>query len=197
MPHWQCLMMTGLAWVPMLIPGEQVHSGGSGLGWASAGIAYAARSAPVTNKASRIRRGTDSKREHMIPPEVAVGDAFSIGGRTLDKKRICPAKERASFGRCRRLILRYWGTIVAEASGRKPLKIYQDEVKLRHTSHWDADFMSRAEFEAHMGSTRREDADRGDGSDAADRPATQDRGRADGRGRQSWWDRFMQACTGR
>lgn len=86
---------------------------------------------------------------------------------------------------------------MADAAGRKPLKIYQDEVKLRHTSHWDADFMSRAEFEAYMGSTRREDADRGGGSDTSGRAAKQDGGRGDGRGRPSWWDRFMQACIGR
>ncbi|MGL1834858.1 hypothetical protein ACKVEX_14785 [Rhodocyclaceae bacterium SMB388] len=32
----------------------------------------------------------------------------------------------------------------------KRMKIYQDEVKLRHTSHWDLDTMSRAEYEAYM-----------------------------------------------
>lgn len=32
----------------------------------------------------------------------------------------------------------------------KRMKIYQDEVKLRHTSHWDLDTMSRAEYEACM-----------------------------------------------
>lgn len=30
------------------------------------------------------------------------------------------------------------------------MRIYQDEVKLRHTSHWDIDSMSRAELEAYM-----------------------------------------------
>lgn len=30
------------------------------------------------------------------------------------------------------------------------LKIFQDEVKLRHTSHWDMDTMSRSELDAYM-----------------------------------------------
>ncbi|NMG04561.1 hypothetical protein [Azoarcus taiwanensis] len=29
-------------------------------------------------------------------------------------------------------------------------RIYQDEVKLRHTSHWDMDTMSRSELDAYM-----------------------------------------------
>lgn len=86
---------------------------------------------------------------------------------------------------------------MAEATGRKPLKIYQDEAKLRHTSHWDADFMGRAEFEAYMGSARREGAWCGDGSDASDRPVKREGERGDGHGTPSWWDRFMQACIGR
>ena len=32
----------------------------------------------------------------------------------------------------------------------KRMKIYQDEVKLRHTSHWDLDTMSQADYEAYM-----------------------------------------------
>lgn len=30
------------------------------------------------------------------------------------------------------------------------MRIYQDEVKLRHTPHWDLDTMSREDFEACM-----------------------------------------------
>ncbi|HRP23832.1 MAG TPA: hypothetical protein PLF79_09635 [Thauera sp.] len=34
---------------------------------------------------------------------------------------------------------------------RKPkMQIFQDEVKLAHTKHWDMDMMSRAELEAYM-----------------------------------------------
>ena len=37
-----------------------------------------------------------------------------------------------------------------EGKKKKNLRVYMDEVKLRHTSHWDADFMSREEFDAYM-----------------------------------------------
>ncbi len=42
-----------------------------------------------------------------------------------------------------------WGPEVTDKSKRR-MRIYQDEVKLRHTSHWDLDTMSRADFEAYM-----------------------------------------------
>ncbi len=35
-------------------------------------------------------------------------------------------------------------------NNKKKLKIFQDEIKLRHTTHWDLDAMSRAELEAYM-----------------------------------------------
>ena len=36
-------------------------------------------------------------------------------------------------------------------AARKPkMQIFQDEVKLAHTKHWDMDMMSRAELEAWM-----------------------------------------------
>ncbi|MFU2489163.1 hypothetical protein [Thauera sp. WH-1] len=36
-------------------------------------------------------------------------------------------------------------------AARKPkMQIFQDEVKLAHTKHWDMDMMSRAELEAYM-----------------------------------------------
>lgn len=37
---------------------------------------------------------------------------------------------------------------MSEAGKKKPFRIFIDEVKIRHTSHWDEDFMSRAELEA-------------------------------------------------
>lgn len=33
---------------------------------------------------------------------------------------------------------------------QKPKKIVREEVKDRHTTHWDLDLMSRAELEAYM-----------------------------------------------
>jgi hypothetical protein len=33
-------------------------------------------------------------------------------------------------------------------SKKKPFRIFIDDVKIRHTSHWDEDFMSREELEA-------------------------------------------------
>jgi hypothetical protein len=39
---------------------------------------------------------------------------------------------------------------MGEPAGKRKFKIYQEDVKLRHTSHWDADYMSREEFEAYM-----------------------------------------------
>lgn len=38
---------------------------------------------------------------------------------------------------------------MAESSKRR-FRIFQDEIKLRHTTHWDLDTMSRAELEAYM-----------------------------------------------
>lgn len=33
-------------------------------------------------------------------------------------------------------------------NGKKPFRIFIDDLKIRHTSHWDEDFMSRAELDA-------------------------------------------------
>lgn len=44
---------------------------------------------------------------------------------------------------------------------KKRFRIFIDDVKIRHTSHWDEDFMSRAELEAAYGKgaeTPKEDA---------------------------------------
>lgn len=34
---------------------------------------------------------------------------------------------------------------------RKPFRIFIDDLKIRHTSHWDEDFMSREELDAAYG----------------------------------------------
>lgn len=48
------------------------------------------------------------------------------------------------------------------AKTRKRFSVITDDVKLRHTTHWDLDFLSRAELDAAMG---------GDpGADDTDRP---------------------------
>ena len=36
---------------------------------------------------------------------------------------------------------------MAESNSRKRWKLYTDEVKERHTSHWDWDYMSREELD--------------------------------------------------
>lgn len=40
----------------------------------------------------------------------------------------------------------------------KKFKIYQDEVKERHTSHWDWDYLSTEEIEALMDEQRQREA---------------------------------------
>lgn len=37
---------------------------------------------------------------------------------------------------------------MTEARQKKPFRIFIDDLKIRHTSHWDEDFMSREELEA-------------------------------------------------
>ena len=37
---------------------------------------------------------------------------------------------------------------MSDPSKKKPFRIFIDDVKIRHTSHWDEDFMSREELEA-------------------------------------------------
>lgn len=86
---------------------------------------------------------------------------------------------------------------MAEAARRKKFRIYQDEVKLRHTSHWDADFMGRAEFEAYMSGKTEGGADRENAPASSDRQTQRDREREAAAPIRSWWDRFMQACLGR
>lgn len=34
-----------------------------------------------------------------------------------------------------------------EKTGKKRLKVFIDDVKLRHTSHWDQDYMTREEMD--------------------------------------------------
>lgn len=40
----------------------------------------------------------------------------------------------------------------------KKFKIYQDEIKTRHTSHWDWDYLSTEELEALMDEQREREA---------------------------------------
>ncbi|MDX5363770.1 MAG: hypothetical protein LPJ91_06425 [Pseudazoarcus pumilus] len=37
---------------------------------------------------------------------------------------------------------------MTETPKKKPFRIFIDDVKIRHTSHWDEDFMSREELDA-------------------------------------------------
>jgi hypothetical protein len=87
---------------------------------------------------------------------------------------------------------------------KRKLKIYQDDVKLRHTSHWDADFMTREEFEAYMNGETVCQVKPAPGKGAA---LENDEGRAGaaplherdehaavGRAGLSRWERFLRAC---
>lgn len=78
---------------------------------------------------------------------------------------------------------------MSSTTRKRKLKIYQEEVKLRHTSHWDADYMSREEFEAYMeGKTMcqvKRGADAPSGDSGAAGPL------------RSLWDRFLRACLPR
>lgn len=83
---------------------------------------------------------------------------------------------------------------------KRKMKIFQDEIKLKHTSHWDTDTMSRAEFEAYMrGELELASANVHQAAaaqcvpDMADAPASAAPCRA-GRN-ESLWARFMRACT--
>lgn len=76
-------------------------------------------------------------------------------------------------------------------ANKRKFKIYQDDVKLRHTSHWDADFMSREEFEAYMSGKTVCQVKR----DTNAMPEGQDENGAARRGtRLSVWERFLRAC---
>lgn len=56
---------------------------------------------------------------------------------------------------------------MSRTTAKKPLKIYQDELKLRYTSHWDWDYMTNEELEAlaERERKRREAEQREGGSD--------------------------------
>lgn len=77
----------------------------------------------------------------------------------------------------------------------KRMKIYQDEVKLRHTSHWDLDTMSRAEYEAYM-------SGRSPAGGPPPRPAPERHAATVAVGvctaaRATLWERFLRACMPR
>ena len=71
---------------------------------------------------------------------------------------------------------------MADRATRK-LRIFQDEVKLRHTSHWDMDTMSRSELDAYMSSEHRQSR-----ADTQDAPTTQPAAVP-----ESAWSRFLRA----
>jgi hypothetical protein len=43
-------------------------------------------------------------------------------------------------------------------TGKRKFKVYQDEVKTRHTSHWDWDYLSTEEIEALLDEQREREA---------------------------------------
>lgn len=85
------------------------------------------------------------------------------------------------------------------------MKIFQDEVKLKHTTHWDVDTMSRAEFEAYMQGELdlpSQNVYEVAATEAAARsqspPAESQVGAVSpARTSDSLWDRFMKACLPR
>ncbi len=71
---------------------------------------------------------------------------------------------------------------MADRATRK-LRIFQDEVKLRHTSHWDMDMMSRSDLDAYMSSEHRRAH-----ADTQQVPPTQPVA-----GPETAWSRFLRA----
>lgn len=71
---------------------------------------------------------------------------------------------------------------MADRATRK-FRIFQDEVKLRHTSHWDMDTMSRSELDAYMNSEHRQSC-----ADTQEAPATRPVAVP-----ESAWSRFLKA----
>lgn len=57
-------------------------------------------------------------------------------------------------------------------TGKNKLKIYVDEVKLRHTTHWDLDFLSRKELDEVMGAETpgKQREDKPESADGTDEP---------------------------
>ncbi len=78
------------------------------------------------------------------------------------------------------------------APGRRRFKIFQEEVKLRHTPHWDADYMSRAEFDAYMRGEFHPDR----GAIDARQASAVEAAAADRDGRPSAWLRFVRTWLG-
>jgi len=80
------------------------------------------------------------------------------------------------------------------------MKIFQDEVKIKHTSHWDVDAMSRAELEAYMRGELGLPSQNVHEAAAAEAAANEveaqgQEARANAGG--SLWTRFMRACLQR
>lgn len=74
---------------------------------------------------------------------------------------------------------------------KRSFKLHIDELKLRHTTHWDTDFMSREEFDAYM---------RGEGpATQGCRPAqSEENTPAEARPERpaTAWERFLATCLG-
>lgn len=85
--------------------------------------------------------------------------------------------------------------ITVTDGNKRRMKIFQDEVKLRHTSHWDVDTMNRAEFEAYMRGER--DLPSQNVYEAAATEAATHAPDEGASGAVSLWARFMKACLPR
>lgn len=83
-------------------------------------------------------------------------------------------------------------------AARKPrMQIFQDEVKLAHTQHWDMDMLSRAELEACMSAQASPAAP----PPPAEPPAAMHRAQDDGTAPSSGqaltaWQRFLRLLSG-
>lgn len=76
-----------------------------------------------------------------------------------------------------------------EASRKRKFKLHLDEVKLRHTSHWDSDYMSREEFDRYMRGETDPTVD-GDAHTAERQPPEQPQRPP------TAWERFLATCFG-
>lgn len=59
---------------------------------------------------------------------------------------------------------------MTESGKKKPFRIFIDDLKIRHTSHWDEDFMSREELDAVHGKPAPADVEPPAGDAADDDP---------------------------
>lgn len=73
---------------------------------------------------------------------------------------------------------------------KRSFKLHIDEVKLRHTTHWDSDYMSREEFDAYM---------RGEGPATQEAPCEPPAASPTEQAKPpvTAWERFLGKCLGR